>query len=64
MTGITSITPSDPPSIPGIATTGGFEFEVEDLTGQGAQALNDATQALLAEARKQPELKIRATSSR
>jgi hydrophobe/amphiphile efflux-1 (HAE1) family protein len=46
----------DPPSIPGIATTGGFEFEVEDFTGQGAQALNDATQAVLAEARKQPEL--------
>jgi HAE1 family hydrophobic/amphiphilic exporter-1 len=49
----------DPPSIPGIATTGGFEFQVEDLTGQGAQALNDATQALLAEARKQPELNAR-----
>ncbi len=46
----------DPPSIPGIATTGGFEFEVEDFTGQGAQVLNDATQAVLAEARKQPEL--------
>src|SRR6202047_4235692 len=46
----------DPPSILGIATTGGFEFQVEDLTGRGAQALNDATQALLAEARKQPEL--------
>ena len=46
----------DPPSVPGIATTGGFEFEVEDLTGHGGQALNDATQALLAEARKQPEL--------
>ena len=49
----------DPPSIPGIATTGGFEFEVEDLTGQGPQALNDATQAVLAEARKQPELNAR-----
>ena len=46
----------DPPSIPGIATTGGFEFEVEDLSGQGAQALSDAAQAVLAEARKQPEL--------
>jgi len=46
----------DPPSIPGIATTGGFEFEVEDLTGRGSQALNDATQALLATARRQPEL--------
>jgi len=46
----------DPPSIPGLGTTGGFEFEVEDLTGRGSTALNDATQALLAEARKQPEL--------
>ncbi|WP_131195843.1 efflux RND transporter permease subunit [Lichenihabitans psoromatis] len=46
----------DPPSIPGIGTTGGFEFEIEDLTGRGSVALNDATQAVLAEARKQPEL--------
>jgi hydrophobic/amphiphilic exporter-1 (mainly G- bacteria), HAE1 family len=46
----------DPPAIPGIAATGGFEFQVEDLNGRGAQALNDATQALLVEARKQPEL--------
>jgi HAE1 family hydrophobic/amphiphilic exporter-1 len=46
----------DPPSIPGLGTTGGFEFEVEDLNGRGAFALNDATQALIAEARKQPEL--------
>ncbi|GLS23341.1 multidrug efflux RND transporter permease subunit [Labrys miyagiensis] len=46
----------DPPSIPGLGTTGGFEFQVEDLTGKGAIALNDATQALIAEARKQPEL--------
>ena len=46
----------DPPSIPGIGTTGGFEFQVEDLTGRGAIALNDATQAVLAESRKQPEL--------
>jgi HAE1 family hydrophobic/amphiphilic exporter-1 len=46
----------DPPSIPGLGATGGFEFQVEDLTGRGSQALNEATQALLAEARKQPEL--------
>jgi hydrophobe/amphiphile efflux-1 (HAE1) family protein len=46
----------DPPAIPGIAATGGFEFQIEDLNGRGTQALNDATQALLAEARKQPEL--------
>jgi hydrophobe/amphiphile efflux-1 (HAE1) family protein len=46
----------DPPAIPGISTTGGFEFEVEDLTGGGPQALHEAAQALLAAARKQPEL--------
>jgi multidrug efflux pump subunit AcrB len=46
----------DPPSVPGLGTTGGFEFEVEDLTGRGSSALNEATQALVAEARKQPEL--------
>ena len=46
----------DPPSIPGLGATGGFEFQVEDLTGKGAQALNEATQAVVAEARKQPEI--------
>jgi len=44
----------DPPSIPGLGATGGFEFQVEDLTGRGSFALNEATQALIAEARKQP----------
>lgn len=46
----------DPPSIDGLGTTGGFEFQVEDLTGRGSQVLSEVTQALLAEARKQPEL--------
>ncbi len=46
----------DPPSIPGLGATGGFEFQVEDLTGRGSQALNDAVQAVIAEARKQPEI--------
>ena len=46
----------DPPSIPGLGATGGFEFQVEDLTGQGSSALNEATQAVIAEARKQPEI--------
>ena len=46
----------DPPSIPGISTTGGFEFEAEDLTGRGPQSLDEATQALLVKARQQPEL--------
>ena len=46
----------DPPSIPGLGATGGFEFQVEDLSGRGSKALNEAVQGLLAEARKQPEL--------
>jgi hydrophobe/amphiphile efflux-1 (HAE1) family protein len=46
----------DPPSIPGLGTTGGFEFQIEDLSNRGAVALNEVTQAVLAEARKQPEL--------
>ncbi len=46
----------DPPSIPGLGTTGGFEFEVEDRTGQGARKLDAVTQAFLAAARRQPEL--------
>jgi hydrophobe/amphiphile efflux-1 (HAE1) family protein len=46
----------DPPSIPGLGTTGGFELEVQDRTGAGAGKLDAATQAFLAEARKQPEL--------
>jgi hydrophobe/amphiphile efflux-1 (HAE1) family protein len=53
----------DPPSIPGLGTTGGFEFQVEDLTGRGSYALNDAVQALLGEARKQPELNPQALFS-
>src|SRR5471032_1247337 len=46
----------DPPSINGLGQMGGFEFQVEDLAGRGSVALNDAAQALIAEARKQPEL--------
>jgi hydrophobe/amphiphile efflux-1 (HAE1) family protein len=46
----------DPPSIRGLGTTGGFEFQVEDLTGRGPNALSEAVQALIAEARKQPEI--------
>jgi HAE1 family hydrophobic/amphiphilic exporter-1 len=46
----------EPPSIPGVGTFGGFEFQVEDLTGKGSQALDEITQALISEARKQPEI--------
>jgi multidrug efflux pump subunit AcrB len=46
----------DPPSVNGLGTTGGFEFEVEDLAGRGGAQLSEATQALIAAARKRPEL--------
>jgi multidrug efflux pump subunit AcrB len=46
----------DPPSVNGLGTTGGFEFQVEDLAGRGGAQLSEATQALIAAARKQPEL--------
>jgi HAE1 family hydrophobic/amphiphilic exporter-1 len=46
----------EPPSIPGLGTFGGFEFQVEDLTGKGPQAIDELTQALIAEAKKQPEI--------
>jgi multidrug efflux pump subunit AcrB len=46
----------DPPSVNGLGATGGFEFEVEDFAGAGSAALNDATQAVIAAARQQPEL--------
>jgi HAE1 family hydrophobic/amphiphilic exporter-1 len=46
----------DPPSIPGISPTGGFEFQLEDLTGRTSEELAGITQALLGEARKRPEL--------
>ncbi|MCW4116121.1 efflux RND transporter permease subunit [Aurantimonas sp. MSK8Z-1] len=53
----------DPPSIPGLGATGGFEFQVEDLAGRGPAALSEAVQALLGEARKQPELNPQALFS-
>ncbi len=45
-----------PPTISGVGTFGGFDFELEDLTGRGSVALEQATQAFLAQARKQPAL--------
>ncbi|EQD41962.1 multidrug-efflux system, acriflavin resistance protein, partial [mine drainage metagenome] len=42
-----------------MGSTGGFEFEVEDLTGKGSRALDEVTQSLMAEARKQPEIEAR-----
>jgi len=48
--------PIAPPAIPGIGTTGGFEFWIQDKAAGDPVRLYDLTQAVLAEARKRPEL--------
>jgi multidrug efflux pump len=51
------VIPVAPPAIPGIGTTGGFEFWVQDSAGSGDVArLDELTQQVLAKARTRPEL--------
>ncbi len=44
------------PAIPGLGSTGGFVFEIQDLNGEGVDALAEASQNFIAAARKRPEL--------
>ena len=46
----------NPPSIPGISATGGFEFLLEDRRGGDVAELSRVAQELIAEANKRPEL--------
>jgi multidrug efflux pump len=48
--------PIAPPAIPGIGTTGGFEFWVQDKGAGEPARLYEVTQEFLTEARKRPEL--------
>ena len=50
------VIPFAPPPIPGIGTTGGFEFWVQDKGGGNPARLYDLTQQLIAKARQRPEL--------
>jgi HAE1 family hydrophobic/amphiphilic exporter-1 len=45
-----------PPAIPGVGTSGGFTFVVEDLNGQGGQYLAANVNKFLAAARRRPEI--------
>jgi len=45
-----------PPAIPGIGTSGGVNFVLEDRSGGGGDFLADNTAAFLAAARKRPEV--------
>jgi multidrug efflux pump len=44
------------PSIQGLGTLGGFRMQIEDRAGLGPKALNDAIQAIQADAAKDPRL--------
>jgi len=50
------VIPIAPPAIPGIGTTGGFEFWIQDKGSGDPAMLYDLTQKFLDEARKRPEL--------
>src|SRR6185369_16426092 len=45
-----------PPPVQGLGTTGGFKLQLEDRGAMGYEAMDAATKAFLAEARKTPEL--------
>ncbi len=45
-----------PPPVQGLGTIGGFKLQIEDRTGLGYRALDDATKAFLAKAAQTPEL--------
>jgi multidrug efflux pump len=46
----------NPPSIPGMGTTGGFEFYIQNRGVGGAAMMQEKLQAFLAKARQRPEL--------
>jgi hydrophobic/amphiphilic exporter-1 (mainly G- bacteria), HAE1 family len=45
-----------PPAIPGVGTSGGFTFLLEDRSGQDVRFLSDNLNKFMAEARKRPEI--------
>jgi multidrug efflux pump len=45
-----------PPPVMGLGTIGGFKLQIEDRTGRGYDALNEATKAFMAKAAQAPEL--------
>ena len=50
------VAPVAPPPIPGIGTTGGFEFWVQDTTAGEPAKLDQITQQIMLKARERPEL--------
>ena len=58
------VIPIAPPAIPGIGTTGGFEFWIQDTGGGDPIRLEEVTQQFLAKARARPELSGLSTTFR
>jgi HAE1 family hydrophobic/amphiphilic exporter-1 len=52
-----------PPAIPGVGTSGGFQFVLEDRAGKDVQFLASNLNKFLAEARKRPEIGMVSTTS-
>lgn len=50
------VLPIAPPAIPGIGTTGGFEFWIQDTAAGSSMELGNNVQAFIAKARQRPEL--------
>jgi multidrug efflux pump len=50
------LVPINPPAIPGLGTTGGFEFWILDSDGTSPQALQTVVDRFMAEAKTRPEL--------
>ncbi|MFO0927643.1 MAG: multidrug efflux RND transporter permease subunit [Gemmataceae bacterium] len=53
-----------PPSIQGLGVAGGFQMQVEDREGVGADVLQERTMALIDNARKRPEVGAAASTFR
>ena len=51
-----TVFPLSPPSIPGLGSTGGFEFYIQSRGGGSPQALSKVTKQFVAEAQKRKEL--------
>jgi hydrophobe/amphiphile efflux-1 (HAE1) family protein len=51
-----TIVAANAPTIMGLSTTGGFNFELQDLNAAGVEALAAAAEHLIAQAKQRPEL--------
>ena len=51
-----AVIPINPPPIPGLGSTGGFEYEVQDLLGRGTDELLAATLAFIEKCEARPEI--------